>query len=218
MAPLPAYGSISQDDEEVELLPPPDQHGQGNSAGDEYIGTIDARSPKSVRCISYALAASLVCVFSARYWHAARGAESYDNGSGSNSVKNNNNANNNNDNRVPMPPPLSNLDPSEDLGFRSTTRKGLASPSKAWGEHYLSQTDGEFTPLPTNEWYLVSRSSFLMLDICNTASSSNSLNFYALQKLESPIAPGSIGPQYGGGGCTCLYYTIYPGRFSAPTS
>ncbi len=80
--------------------------------------------------------------------------------------------------RVPMPPPLSKLDPFSDLGFRSTTRTGLASPSAVWGD-FLNTYDASeeagsindesgdkgrkmkdnqtrFTPLPTNEWYMVS--------------------------------------------------------------
>jgi len=156
----------SKDEEEVELLPPhhPNHDTTANN-GETFIGTIDAvgsaddeaftnsvpnKSSPWTRhhCISYTITA-LICVFSAYYWHNR--AESYDdntdhpNGTGVSdgdaSIG-----------RVPMPPALSDLDPAGDLGFRSTTRKGLASPSKAWGEHYLSKT--EFTPLPTNEWYL----------------------------------------------------------------
>ena len=77
-----------------------------------------------------------------------------------------------------MPPALSTLDPSADLGFRSTKRKGLAAPSLAWGAHFLNGGDGGvddeedgrrrlledeedeggagFTALPTNAWYMVS--------------------------------------------------------------
>lgn len=68
------------------------------------------------------------------------------------------------------PPPLSTLHPTKDLGFRSVKREGLAFPSKAWGDKYLTQTarrkladeaggddDNDYlkyTPLPTNQWYL----------------------------------------------------------------
>lgn len=61
---------------------------------------------------------------------------------------------------VPMPKPLSTLDPASDLGFRSTKRTGLASPSKVWRQ-FLSASDSsnksrlEYTnPLPTNAWYM----------------------------------------------------------------
>ena len=162
MAPTPRrYGSISEEGEEVELLP----------TGETFIGTIDAgghvndeptTSTTTTRkwtrhnCISYTLAA-LLCFIGARYWHGR--AKFYDDADSNNNVDNASVDHHNgvgvgvNSYRVPMPPALSKLNPKTDLGFRSTTRSGLALPSKAWGEHYLSEEN--FTPLPTNEWYLV---------------------------------------------------------------
>ena len=164
MAPTPRrYGSISEESEEVELLP----------TGETFIGTIDAgghvlndeptTSTTTMKkwtrhnCISYTLAA-LLCLIGARYSHGR--AEFYDDtNSNNNSAVDNTSVDHSgvgvggDSYRVPMPPALSKLDPTTDLGFRSTTRSGLALPSKAWGEHYLSEEN--FTPLPTNEWYLV---------------------------------------------------------------
>eukprot|EP00584_Thalassiosira_punctigera_P026587 CAMPEP_0172577776 /NCGR_PEP_ID=MMETSP1067-20121228/138400_1 /TAXON_ID=265564 ORGANISM="Thalassiosira punctigera, Strain Tpunct2005C2" /NCGR_SAMPLE_ID=MMETSP1067 /ASSEMBLY_ACC=CAM_ASM_000444 /LENGTH=1128 /DNA_ID=CAMNT_0013370467 /DNA_START=246 /DNA_END=3632 /DNA_ORIENTATION=- len=165
MAPVPRYGSISSkdDNESVELLPPPPPGAERNSGGgDGYIGTANAAGGSSGRsrrkapappekktwitrqhCLSYTIAA-LICLFSARYWHER--AESYDEDDGIDGGDVHRSKS-----RVPVPPALSSLDPTEDLGFRSTTRKRLASPSKVWGE-YLKEN--AFTPLPTNQWYL----------------------------------------------------------------
>ena len=59
--------------------------------------------------------------------------------------------------RVPMPKPLSSLDPAADLGFRPTKRSGLASPSKVW-QQFINKNESnqlEYTqPLPTNAWYM----------------------------------------------------------------
>lgn len=147
------YGSISSDEQEVELLP----------TGEAYIGTVDDEigsnhktthrwhSNRRHHCLSYTLAA-LTCLFAAHYWHNR--AQSYNNAgenNGQHSSNNNNTIVHSRSGRVPMPPALSTLDPAIDLGFRSTTRSGLALPSKAWGEH-----SSKVAALPTNEWYLVS--------------------------------------------------------------
>lgn len=166
MASYKRYGSISTDDndEEVELLP-------------SHIGAIDARSDDDEEeeqqrptnktktrwtrhhCISYSLAA-LIFIVSVHYWYAR--SLSYSDGDDDTSGVNvDDHHSSGNDKkpaagggRVPMPPALSDIDPTS-MGFRSTTRSGLALPSKAWGEHYLNNGDEEqvFTPLPTNEWY-----------------------------------------------------------------
>ena len=66
-------------------------------------------------------------------------------------------ANDSNAARVPMPKPLSSLDPAADLGFRPTKRSGLASPSKVW-QKFINKNESdqlEYTqPLPTNAWYM----------------------------------------------------------------
>lgn len=166
MAPAPRrYGSISSDEQvEVELLPTGDAYIGTVGDDDEFGGSSKQRNTTTKHhrhhCLSYTLAA-FTCLFAARYWQAR--TQSYD-GSGVNSSNNNNGpsaAAAARSGRVPMPPALSNLDPASDLGFRSTTRSGLALPSKAWGEHYSKKAVGEdgkllFAALPTNEWYLVS--------------------------------------------------------------
>jgi len=158
----PGYGSISSKDEEVELLPPHHPHAANYENGDSINGTINANGSEVSstkkswitrhHCISYTLAA-LICLGSTHYWHTR--ADSYDIGAGGNDDLVDDD-DNHRSSRVPMPPALSTLNPHSDLGFRSTTREGLATPSKAWGERYLNATAGEegFTPLPTNEWYL----------------------------------------------------------------
>mmetsp|Transcript_20014 Transcript_20014/g.37971 ORF Transcript_20014/g.37971 Transcript_20014/m.37971 type:complete len:1122 (-) Transcript_20014:162-3527(-) len=186
MAPHPQYGSISNEGENeepqasVELLPVSHTHGRhedgatnqgGQGPGSKVIWTRH-------HCISYTIAA-VVCLFSAHYWHDR--AESFD---GPHGGKAGTTDDSNGDagvavhstGRVPMPPPLSKLDPFSELGFRSTTRTGLASPSAVWGDFLNSHGDasdaenldgggGEmgriskdhqsgFTALPTNEWYM----------------------------------------------------------------
>lgn len=154
MAPVPRYGSMSDDDkdEQVELLPP-HAHAETETS---FIGDVDAAPPAKRggwtkhHCASYTLAA-LICLLSAKYWHGR--ASSYDGGDSGITTNGGDVAMKGAHGRVPYPPALSNLDPAADLGFRSTTRKGLASPSEAWGERYSNDGDSEFTPLPTNEWY-----------------------------------------------------------------
>ena len=161
MAPAPRYGSIpSYEQVEVELLP----------TGEAYIGTVDddeigqnatnqRRHRRRHHFLLYTLAA-FTCLFAARYWHARSSSSTSQSNDGTRE-KHNDNSNGpasvrSRSGRVPVPPALSNLDPASDLGFRSTTRSGLALPSKAWGEHYSKAgEDGKFTALPTNEWYLV---------------------------------------------------------------
>jgi hypothetical protein len=201
MAPTPKrYGSISSDEQdvEVELLP----------TGEAYIGTVDDEIGSNNKtthrywhrnrrhhCLSYTLTA-LTCLFAAHYWHNR--AQSYNNAGENNGQHSSSSSNNNivhsRSGRVPMPPALSTLDPAIDLGFRSTTRSGLALPSKAWGEH-----SSKFAALPTNEWYLVSEFYMTMLGsliiICanlNLYISCVGTLLFALHHLESPLARGSI--------------------------
>ena len=183
MPPIPRYGSItSNEDEEavVELLPPHahahEHHNDNGEGTTTFIGTIDAggkdgaavavavannepskKKWTSHRCISYTIAAAIFCLLSAIYFHNR--AVSQDTSASAGGVSTNNKRA---EGRVPMPPALSTLDPSKDLGFQTVSRKGLATPSKAWGERRSfgeKKDDGDgglsFTPLPTNEWYLV---------------------------------------------------------------
>jgi len=153
MVPAPrGYGTISSKDdegeEEVELL---------TTGGDTFIGTIDTGSSEVVddeptnikkkqwtihnNCISYTLAA-VICLIAANYWHSR--ADSYEN-------NNIHGGDTNHRNRVPMPPPLSTLDPAKDLHFQSVSRSGNTLPSNVWGDKYLNGK--KFVPLPTNQWY-----------------------------------------------------------------
>ncbi|KAL7547581.1 hypothetical protein ACHAWF_010872 [Thalassiosira exigua] len=182
MAPVPRYGSISSsslasgdgDGVEVGLLQRNGatdgcvDRGGADVEGSSFLGDVDASGGKEAkkgrwtkhRCASYALAA-LLCLFAARYYRDR--AESYDGGVETDDAVEVGGVGGGGDRkgRVPTPPALSALDPSRDLGFRSTTRKGLASPSKAWGDYLRSSDDEEeddgegFAPLlPTNAWYL----------------------------------------------------------------
>lgn len=125
-----------------------------------------------------------------------------------------------------MPPALSNLDPASDLGFRSTTRSGLASPSKAWGEHYSKAgEDGKLTALPTNEWYLVSSE---LRKIGRVVSNSRPHQracanifdgpLFCLRSVESTLACSCLRPLKCWGDCTCLHHPICVGRCPAAST
>jgi hypothetical protein len=177
MSPHPQYGSIKDSDEdlEVELLATThvgdvdatgsdDDRGGGGATSSSWGGS------SRHRCVSYALAA-LVCLFSARYWRDNRanagvggggGSRDYDGGRPSSPSGGGGGGIGIGGGRVPVTPALSALDPSSDLGFRVATRTGDALPSSAWGAHRekkksSSGGSSSFAPLPTNQWYLVSR-------------------------------------------------------------
>lgn len=190
MAPHPQYGSISNEGENeepqasVELLPVSHTHSRQEDGSTNQGG----RGPGSKviwtrhHCISYTIAA-VVCLFSAHYWHDRAGSFDGPHGGKAGTTDDSNGDADvavHSTRRVPMPPPLSKLDPFSDLGFRSTTRTGLASPSAVWGEFLNSHGDSDgaenldggggemgriskdnqsgFTALPTNQWYMVSDS------------------------------------------------------------
>jgi len=146
MTPHPQYGSLQDKGDDNGVVP----HTQYLN-GDITAPFQSSKSWWSHRCISYTLAA-LLCLFSANYWHtrAIGYSASKDN---SFNVDNDNSKNK----RVafPMPQPLSLLDPTSDLGFRQVIRKDDALPSTAWKE-WRAKQQSKFTPLPTNQWYLVS--------------------------------------------------------------
>lgn len=170
MAPLPQYGSIATTspeedaDASLELLP----HGHSvaesynNNGGDGASGTANGGEKSKVAVwtrrhyISYSVAACL-CLFLAHYWHDR--SVVYDDSSNSKGRGDvtDPTTTTSSSGRVPITKPLSTLDPASDLGFRVVEREGLASPSLAWGDKMNNKSDGEglFTPLPTNEWYLV---------------------------------------------------------------
>lgn len=147
MTPHPQYGSLQDKGDDDGVLVPHTQYLNGDIAAPCQ----NSKSWWSHRCISYTLAAFL-CLFCANYWHAR--AIGY-------SASKDNSFNVDNDNsknkRVafPMPQPLSLLDPTYDLGFRQVIRKDDALPSTAWKE-WSAKQQSKFTPLPTNQWYLVS--------------------------------------------------------------
>ena len=144
------YGSISSDgaEESVELISHNEDfaHNGTSDVSDDKSGKLKER-----KWFHYALAA-LIGVISVgylhgRYYHPRLVDHGVDHAPGDDS----------NANRVPMPKPLSSLDPTSDLGFRSTKRSGLASPSKVWQKFAHDKNDQglEFTqPLPTNAWYM----------------------------------------------------------------
>mmetsp|Transcript_13335 Transcript_13335/g.21918 ORF Transcript_13335/g.21918 Transcript_13335/m.21918 type:complete len:1036 (-) Transcript_13335:37-3144(-) len=142
------YGSISSgsdgDQESVELIPP---HGGNVARTIDVQVSGDILGPlKERKWFHYALAV-LLGVMSVGYLHSRfHRPQLVDHG-----VEDDSNAV-----RVPMPKPLSSLDPISDLGFRSTKRSGLASPSKVWQQFAHDKNDQhEFTkPLPTNAWYM----------------------------------------------------------------
>jgi hypothetical protein len=229
MAPTPRYGSIpSYEQVEVELLP----------TGEAYIGTVDddeigqnatnqrRRHRRRHHFLLYTLAA-FTCLFAARYWHA-RSSSSPSQSNDGTGEKHNDNSNGpasvrSRSGRVPMPPALSNLDPASDLGFRSTTRSGLALPSKAWGEHYSKAgEDGKFTALPTNEWYLVRELLCLIHGLINAFVLIFDERDIALlfclhtHSIESPLACSCLRPLKSWGDCTCLYHPVCVG--SCPTA
>ena len=154
MAPLPRYGSIAGDGHDEETS---EQLLASNGNGPEAAGAASAtatttKSASSVptrhRCVSYALTAG-VCLFAAVYWHGRAASYGDGGGGGGGGARSRSRS-------VPTPPALSALDPrGDDLGFRATTRRGPASPSRAWGAWRAAEEPAEFTPLPTNEWYLV---------------------------------------------------------------
>ncbi|KAL7437974.1 hypothetical protein ACHAXM_005924 [Skeletonema potamos] len=145
------YGSISSDGdaakESVELL---GTHGENST----HIGTIvvsdhcSGRLKETKKWFPYALGA-LIGVVAIGYLHG-RYPRVVDHVVPTDDRK---------ANRVPMPQPLSSLDPASDLGFHSTKRSGLASPSKVWQQFAPDKEDQqqqlEYTkPLPTNAWYM----------------------------------------------------------------
>ena len=156
------YGSLEEEDPQagLALMPNDDSYigtvdGGGECDEDEDKGAADAAGGTArswlarQHCVSYALTAA-VCLLAARYWD--RRAGSYHSG-GSSPARGGGASRRRH--RVPNPPAFSSLDPAADLNFRTISRHGLASPSRAWGE-YLNDRgdeDGGFTPLPTNAWY-----------------------------------------------------------------
>lgn len=148
MTPHPQYGSL-QDKEDDGIMVPHHQYLNDGITTAPLRNTI---SWWSHRCISYTLAA-LLCLFSANYWHTR--AIGYTDNNNNNDSFNVDNNYVNSKRVVPMPPPLSLLDPTSDLGFRQVIRKGDALPSTAWNE-WRAKQQSKFTPLPTNQWYLVS--------------------------------------------------------------
>lgn len=145
------YGSISSVDddsatkESVELLGP---HGENSTdIGTIVVSDDSSGQLKKKKWFPYALAA-LIGVVSIGYLH----------GRYPRVVDHVVPADDSNANRVPMPKPLSSLDPASDLGFHSTKRSGLASPSKVWQQFAHDEKDQEqqleyAKPLPTNAWY-----------------------------------------------------------------
>ncbi len=140
-----SYGSISSDGdgakECVELMPQGENFSHIESNADDQ--------QKERKWFHYALAA-LAGIISVFYLHSRFNPLLVDNGV-DNAPGDDSNAN-----RVPMPKPLSSVDPVSDLGFRPIKRSGLASPSKVW-QQFADDTNEqqEFTkPLPTNAWYM----------------------------------------------------------------
>lgn len=166
MPPLPQYGSIGKendDDLDVELLATPhvgDARATGDDDGDIDVGGGSGGRRRGRRGAACALAAAsvvvvVVCLLSLSRHHphdiGGKRDDVIGGGSGGGCGGGG---------RVPMPPPLSDLDPASDLGFRIAIRTGDALPSMAWGEHHrkMTSSDGNvrYAPLPTNQWYLVS--------------------------------------------------------------
>jgi hypothetical protein len=148
MTPHPQYGSLQDKEDDGVLVP----HAQYLN-GDITALYQNSKSWWSHRCISYTIAV-LICLFSANYWHTRAIGYSASNDTNNNSF-NVDNDNVNSKRVVPMPPPLSLLDPTSDLGFRQVIRTDDALPSTAWKE-WRAKQQSKYTPLPTNQWYLVS--------------------------------------------------------------
>ena len=145
------YGSISScgdgaTEESVELLGP---HGENtaHNVSDDSSGRLKER-----KWFPYALAA-LVGIISIGYLRGHYHPRVVDH----HNIDHDHDfvpADDSNANRVPMPKPLSSLDPATDLGFHSTKRSGLASPSKVWQQFAQKDQQLYTQPLPTNAWYM----------------------------------------------------------------
>ncbi len=236
MPPLPQYGSICKDGDEdldVELLATP-HVGDVYATGDECGGIEGGwgtrrRSRRGVACALVAAIVVIACLLSSsrQHEHDVGGKDDVVGGDGVGGGR-----------RVPMPPPLSDLDPASDLGFRIAIRTGDALPSMAWGEHRRkmdSDGNGGYAPLPTNQWYLVS--SFRMVSWivrvhCNlplfshlpppfpppspsphaTLNGRLPLFRWSPPLPESPIAPRGVRPIRGRGGGTRVHHPVRVGR------
>ncbi|KAL3827011.1 hypothetical protein ACHAXA_000075 [Cyclostephanos tholiformis] len=180
MSPQPHYGSFGKDDDEnldVELLTAP-HVGDVYATNDDDDDTYDANSGGGDgsssrrrggcrnRVATYALAVSAIAAF---VLVARRSIWSVDDRSSSSSSSSSSpDVVSGGGGGVPTPPALSALDPASDLGFRVAIRTDDALPSMAWGEHRAMSSEGgggggKFTPLPTNQWYLVSGNEYNLL-------------------------------------------------------
>ena len=140
------YGSMSSsgDDanESLELIP---NVGDSSTQGSVSVGD-EADLKRKKKWVNYALAALVGVIICACYVQGRYQLLNVDYQPGDDS----------NANSLLIPNPLSSVDPLS-LGFRSTTRHGIASPSKVWQQFKSHNSDQHLEyvkPLPTNAWYM----------------------------------------------------------------